>query len=248
MSTPIVFVHGVGLDATMWDGIIAQLRDDFACIAIDMAGHGESSHPAADALSGYVGALELDLSAQADGPVYLVGFSMGAMVAAAFTLHHPERVSKLVLMNAVYKRDAAAREAVLGRLEDVKKTGLTVIADAAISRWFSEEFIIENPDIIQAVRDCLISNDLDSYLPAYRVFATADEELAPKFNQITCPVLAVTADGDMNSTPAMSVGITDAVQDGRTVIWGGLAHGAPIEEPARVADTLKEFLDEGTAS
>ena len=248
MSTPVVFVHGVGLDATMWDGVIAHMRDDFDCATIDMAGHGTSSHSAADALSGYVDALEQDLLARADGPIHLVGFSMGAMVAAAFALRHPGRVSNLVLMNAVCERDAAAREAVLGRLGGAQKTGLTVIADAAISRWFSKDFTIENPDIIQAIRECLISNDLKSYLAAYRVFATADAGLASQLDQIDCPVLAVTANGDMNSTPEMSMAIADAVQDGFAVIWDGLAHGAPIEAPERVADTLKEFLNEGTVS
>lgn len=248
MNIPIVFVHGVGLDATMWDGVIAHMRDGFVCTAIDMAGHGKSSQPAADSLAGYVDALEQDLLARAYGSVHLVGFSMGAMVAAAYALRHPDRVSKLVLMNAVYERDAAAREAVLGRLEDARKTGLAVIADAAIARWFSKKFTIENPDVIQTICDRLISNDLDSYLAAYRVFATADTELAQQFDQIICPVLAVTSDGDMNSTPAMSMGIADAIRDGRAVIWDGLAHGAPVEAPVRVADTLKEFLNEGTMS
>jgi len=247
-SIPVVFVHGVGLDATMWDEVVAKMRDDVACMAIDMAGHGSSTHLAADTLSGYVDALEQDIAGRASGPVHLVGFSMGAMVAAAYTLRHPERVTKLVMMNAVYQRDAVARDAVLGRLRDAKETGLTVIADAAIARWFSKEFTIGNPDVIQAIRDRLISNDLDSYFAAYRVFASGDVELASCYSQIACPVLAATADGDLNSTPSMSIEIADSVQDGRAVIWDGLAHGAPIEAPARVAQTLKEFLIEGDTS
>lgn len=245
MTRPIVLVHGVGLDATMWDAVIANLPDDRPCIAIDMAGHGGSEHAAADALSGYVDALEHDIAARTDGPIDLVGFSMGAMVAAAYTLKRPEAVSKLVLMNAIHQRDQAARQAVFSRLSVAKENGLTVIADAAISRWFSAEFTLDNPDIIQAVRDQMISNDIESYLSAYHVFATADQDLAPRLADISCPVLAVTADGDTNSTPAMSQAIAEAVSNGRAVVWDGLAHGAPIEDPGRVAKTLKDFFDEG---
>ena len=245
MTTPVVFVHGVGLDSAMWDAVIAQLSDDRPCIAIDMAGHGDSKHVAADALSGYVDALEHDIAACTDGPVDLVGFSMGAMVAAACTLKRPNNVAKLVMMNAIHLRDQSARQSVLERLSVAKENGLAVTADAAISRWFSTEFTSENPDVIQAVRDRMISNDFESYLSAYRVFATADQDLAPRLGEIVCPVLAVTADGDANSTPVMSHAIADAVPDGRAEIWAGLAHGAPIEDPTRVAKTLKEFFDEG---
>lgn len=245
MTTPIVLVHGVGLDAKMWDAVIAGLPDNRPCIAIDMAGHGRSKHAAADTLSGYVDALAHDIAARTDGPVDLVGFSMGAMVAAAYTLKRPESISRLVLMNAIHQRDQSARQAVLDRLSIAKKNGLALIADAAISRWFSAEFTFDNPGMIQTIRDRIVSNDMDSYLSAYRVFATADEELAPRLGGIVCPVLAVTADGDANSTPAMSYAIADAVKDGRALIWKGLAHGAPIEDPVGVATTLKDFFDEG---
>ena len=242
MKPTVVFVHGVGLDATMWDDVVAQMRDDFICIAVDMAGHGARAYPAADALSGYVDALEQSIAVHTDAPIHLVGFSMGAMVAAAYALKRPDQVSRLVMMNAIYQRDAAAREAVLRRLEAVKDDGLNAVADTAIARWFSEAFMKNNPDVIHKIRERLITNHLDSYQSAYRVFATADEDLAPRLTGITCPVLAVTADGDGNSTPAMSQDIADGVYDGRVVIWDGLAHGAPIEAPRRVAETLKDFF------
>lgn len=245
MTTPVVFVHGVGLDAAMWGAVIAQFPDDRPCIAINMAGHGDSPHAAADELSGYVDALEHDIAACTDSPIQLVGFSMGAMVVAAYALKRPENVVKLVLMNAIHQRDQAARQAVLERLSVAKENGLAVIADAAILRWFSAEFTLNNPDVIQTVWDRMISNDIDSYLSAYRLFATADEELAPRLRDIECPVLAATANGDANSTPAMSYAIANSVSDGRAIIWDGLAHGAPLEDPDRVATTLKEFFDEG---
>lgn len=248
MTTPTVLVHGVGLDASMWDGVVAHMGGTHPIIAIDMAGHGMSRHPAAKELNGYVDALEHDISDTTDGTINLVGFSMGAMVAAAYALKRPENVSSIVMMNAIHQRDAASRRAVLDRLSVARKDGLAVIADAAISRWFSDTFVFENPDTIEAVRNRLIANDLESYLLAYKVFATADAMVAPSLDQITCPVLAVTSDGDGNSTPAMSHAIADSVREGRAVVWNGLAHGAPIEDPERVANTLIYFLNQGTMS
>lgn len=41
-TTPVVFVHGVGLRAESWYQQIAAFSDRYRCYAIDMPGHGES--------------------------------------------------------------------------------------------------------------------------------------------------------------------------------------------------------------
>ncbi len=243
----LVFVHGVGLDASMWRGVVDQLSPPFSCVTFAMPGHQGSAQQAADDIDGYIDALAAFVDAHADGAVGLVGFSMGAMVAAGYAAKHPARVSRLVLMNAVHVRDGAARAAVLSRLEQTSTAGLGAIADAAIARWFSDVFARDNPETIAKVRHVLVSNDLADYLRAYRVFATSDAEVAARLSAIECPVLALTGDLDSNSTPAMSRAIADAVADGRHAVLPELAHGAPIEAPERVAETLHRFFLEETA-
>jgi len=238
----LVFLHGVGLDASMWDGVVAELEDDFACLAQTLPGHGGRTAMPPDDIDGYAHDLARQLPDPAAGPLGLVGFSMGAMVAAAFAEIHPHRVHRLVLMNAVHICDRAARDAVMARLAQSQRDGLGALADAAVQRWFSKAFIEAQPDSVAAVRRVLLANDPAAYQRAYRLFAAADEITAHRLPKILCPVLAMTGGEDVNSTPEMSRSIAAAVADGTCLILEGLAHGASIEDPGRVAGALRTFM------
>jgi len=52
----------------------------------------------------------------------------------------------------------------------------------------------------------------------------------------------MTGEMNVNSTPEISRGIAAAVADGTCRVLDGLAHGAPIEDPGRVADALRTFM------
>lgn len=187
----------------------------------------------ADALADIVGGLD-------SAPV-VVGFSMGAMVAQRFALDRPGALRGLVLMNAVFDRDEGQRGAILQRLAAVERHGPAGMADSAIERWFTEGFRKVSPELVEPVRRRLLANDPAAYLAAYRVFAMADSELAREAARIACPTLALTAEHDINSTPAMSRALAQAIPDARALVLDGLAHGAPIEAPERVADAIFDF-------
>ncbi|MGO4691955.1 alpha/beta fold hydrolase [Glaciibacter sp. 2TAF33] len=105
----ILFLHGSGPGATgrsNWERILTDLGDRFHCVAPDMIGFGDSSHPVdppqgmsafndlrADALLGLLDELGL-------GRVHVVGNSMGGQLALLMTLAAPERIGKLLLMGS----------------------------------------------------------------------------------------------------------------------------------------------------
>ncbi len=100
---PLVMLHGllVGSVATWWFGAAPKLARAHRVLLADLRGHGLSSH----AESGYgLASLADDLAAllplAGEGRVTLVGHSWGALVALRFALAHPERVAKLVLVEA----------------------------------------------------------------------------------------------------------------------------------------------------
>jgi pimeloyl-ACP methyl ester carboxylesterase len=41
-GTPIIFLHGGGINAHTWDCVAVMLRDRFRCVALDQRGHGDS--------------------------------------------------------------------------------------------------------------------------------------------------------------------------------------------------------------
>lgn len=98
----LVLVHGLGNDAGVWAQSVPALLPDHRLIVIDLPGHGGSA-PAKGPLSisDEVAGLEALLAKQAGGktPPILIGNSLGGWVSLLYAERHPERVSRLVLVD-----------------------------------------------------------------------------------------------------------------------------------------------------
>ncbi|HZN88216.1 MAG TPA: alpha/beta hydrolase [Thermoleophilaceae bacterium] len=100
---PVVLVHG--LSATrrnVVQGSRALIRKGYRLIAYDARGHGASSPGPRYEYADLVGDLEAVLDHLELERAALVGSSMGAATAMAFTLEHPERVPALVQITPAY--------------------------------------------------------------------------------------------------------------------------------------------------
>lgn len=101
---PVVLLHGLGADATYWTQAIRALRKaGRTAIAPDAPGSGESETPAsADGLSlpARVAAVEALATSLRLERFDLVGHSLGGATAGLFALAHPEKVGRLVLVDA----------------------------------------------------------------------------------------------------------------------------------------------------
>jgi pimeloyl-ACP methyl ester carboxylesterase len=111
---PVVLLHG--LSATrryVVQGSRALVRRGYRLIAYDARGHGASSRAPSYSYPELIEDLEAVLDQLGLERVALVGSSMGAATAMAFTLRHPERTAALVQITPAY--NGAART---GNVED----------------------------------------------------------------------------------------------------------------------------------
>lgn len=108
----VLLVHGAAASAAWWDHIAPQLSGH-RVVAVDLSGHGDSSHKS----GGYpVGEWAAEVAAVAiaeklDRPV-LVGHSLGGRVAVHAAVAEPELFSRVVLI------DTPARHSTVVRLTD----------------------------------------------------------------------------------------------------------------------------------
>ncbi len=99
---PLVLVHGLGGRAQDWALLMPPLmRHGYRVYALDLLGFGQSERPDVD----YSIALQADIlnqfiDSQRLTRFDLAGWSMGGWVALKFTLAHPERVRRLVVMDS----------------------------------------------------------------------------------------------------------------------------------------------------
>jgi pimeloyl-ACP methyl ester carboxylesterase len=100
---PVVLLHG--LSATrrnVVQGSRALVKRGYRLIAYDARGHGQSQPGPSYEYSDLVEDLEAVLAELGVDSAALVGSSMGAATAMAFTLEHPERVPALVQITPAY--------------------------------------------------------------------------------------------------------------------------------------------------
>ncbi|MEH0639621.1 alpha/beta fold hydrolase [Streptomyces bottropensis] len=239
MSKPtLVLLHGVGLDHTMWEPAAALLADRFTVLTPDLPGHG-TRPPVRDGVT--LAELAAGVGDEIPAGSHLVGFSLGALVAQHVALHRPDLVATLSSVSSVCERTAAERASVLDRLRTAE-ADFTASAAASLKRWYDGTGVA--PDLVARTEATLLANDVASFLSCYRVFATADADLAADLGAIGVRALAVTGEDDPGSTPEMTRRLAAALPDCRAQVIPQARHMLPVERPEAFVECLTTFIGE----
>ena len=246
---PLVLIHGVGLDHTMWDPVVEVLAQKHRVLRYDLLGHGSSDDPPGPRrLDDFVVQLLEVLDSYGIDTSDVVGLSLGGLIALMTAARHPNRVRRAVLVSTVFGRSESHLTGLRQRLELAENEGLEPVANLAIKRWFTPQWRASHPAEAESVRQRLLTTDHVGYLKAYRLFAEADDLAAASAPDIEAPTLVLAGERDSGSTPEMAVALADAIPAGEARIMPGVHHLAPIEEPKKFSNTLLEFLNQENPS
>lgn len=89
----IILLHGIATNQTMWKKLIASLQHDYFIVGIDLLGHGKSPKPKNIDYSADTQAQAIHRTLEQAGllrPSMIIGFSIGALIAARFTVRYSE--------------------------------------------------------------------------------------------------------------------------------------------------------------
>jgi len=114
---PLILVHGFSGQVWNWRAWMKELPNDFELIAMDLPGFGLTGPHPKRAYSTEMSIKFLDdfLTKIGVDTFHIAGNSMGGGIAWAYTLAHPERVKKLVLVDASgYPRDSKQTKTISG--------------------------------------------------------------------------------------------------------------------------------------
>jgi pimeloyl-ACP methyl ester carboxylesterase len=168
---------------------------------------------------------------------------MGGLVARAFALHFPQYLESLVILNSVFNRTEEQRTGIQARTKEVAIKGPSANVDAAIKRWFSEEYAASSSAQINEVRNTVLNNDHLGYLTTYRLFASEDNYLADQISNIKVPTLVMTGELDPGSTPQMAHDMGNLIEHAQIVVLADQRHMMPMESPKLVNEKLMKFFD-----
>lgn len=234
----VVLLNSIGTDQTMFDDAAPKLVTDFQLLRIDTRGHGASDAPAGDYT---LDLLADDVLAVMDTAgiekAIFCGISLGGMMSMKIALKAPSRVEALILACTSSVMDPAFW---IKRVNDVRANGVASIADAAISRLFSEDFFNADKIAISTARNTLALMSSEGY--ANCGAAIRDMNLLPELPTISVPTLVIGGSKD-TATPFPGNGdkIAAAIPGAQSVILT-TGHLPSIEDPEAFASAVRNFL------
>ena len=241
-TTPVVFIHGVGLDHQMWDKQINYLNE-FSILTYDLLGHGKTPYNKDKLnLKDFSNQLLELLDYLKIEKINLVGFSLGSLIALDFSSHFQNKVEKLILIGTTYKRSDQERSLVLERYNQAKLN--KPISKQALKRWFSDKYLENNPKTYDTFMNILNKNpdDHKNFLKAYELFANHYDNFED-IKKINIKTLVMTGSDDAGSTPAMSKELVkDMVNSTYIEIQNG-KHLCSIECADDVNMNIKNFIN-----
>jgi 3-oxoadipate enol-lactonase len=237
----LTLVHSLALDRSVWDEVVDRLRPDAAILTYDCRGHGRSDRRAGSFTTEIFArdlAELLDHVAWPDAAI--AGCSMGGCVALAFAGLHPARTRGLGLIDttAWYGEGAAAR--FRERAEAARGKGMSGLADFQASRWLSDEFRANRPDILSRAMAVFLANDFDCYAASCDLLGHAD--LRPVLPSLQMPVRIVVGEEDYATPVAMARHLHGAIPQSSLTVLPRARHLTPLERPDDIVAELRALI------
>ena len=236
---PTIFIHGVGLDNTMWLPQKKYFQND-KVVFYDLLNHGKSKKSYKELKFENFNDQLIQLIKFLNIKKFnLIGFSVGALIAQHFASIHFNRINKLVIIASVYKRSDEQIKKVKNRY---KKTceGKSISKDS-IHRWFSQKYLEKNPVVYKYFSNILNRKKNENFLPAYKLFVESDNYKI-NFSNINMPTLIMTGKHDVGSTPEMNKKLHQEITDSELYIIPNARHNATFEQDKLVNSKISNFI------
>lgn len=241
-DAPVVaLIHGLGLCRQLWDQMLPAFAG-FRVLRYDLYGHGDSAaFDGTVSLRVYADQLAALLRHLHIPAADVVGFSIGGMINRRFAMDYPDMVNRLVIMNSPHNRGETQQEAVEGRALAARGQGAFATIDAAITRWFTPDYIDQGrgPALIKTWRGYV---DDESYAQAAWVLAHGVRELIAPDPPLRVPSLVLTCENDVGSTPQMTHDIAAENANAKAMIVPTYKHLGLLEAPDVFTAPILAFL------
>jgi 3-oxoadipate enol-lactonase len=238
---PIVFIHGLGWDHTLWGRQIERLRGRYRVIAADTRGHGETDKPEGPyTIEQFVADWASLLDKLAVSSALIVGFSLGGMIAQRLALLRPDLVGSLVLVSTTCRVPAVGREQMNERLAAMKASGARAAAEVAAKSVFSAAWRSEHPGQLDDFIAWRAGQDQAALREVMR--AVANFDTAAELCNIKVQTLVVTALGDKLMPPQAQASLAQLVAGAQQVHIHDAGHMVSIEKAHQFDAALDDFL------
>ena len=221
----ILFLHGFTSSLAMWEAAIKSLAGSYRCLAMDLRGHGKSQSSARDKYTLAImanDALQILNDAGVE-QAFVIGHSLGGIIAQHLAVHHQNRLVGLVLSSTTCF--APDRERFTSLIEGAIELANMSAAERDANPALRHSNPLD-PDTAWGCGETVVT------LPRY------DSQLTG----FSLPTLVVYGDGDSETILSGSKQLIASIPDCRESVIIGAGHVPQITHAEAYAQAILDFF------
>jgi pimeloyl-ACP methyl ester carboxylesterase len=216
----VILLHGLAGSGRWWARNVPALARSFRVVALDLPGFGATHRDARFVLAQVPGQVLAAMDGLGIDRAHIVGHSMGGLVAGGLAADHPDRVDRLVLVDAGF---VSLDPSVVGRVSGV----------VGAVRWTS-------PTIYPVVvRDAIRSGPVRL---ARTTLQLLEADWSARLPRIAAPTLIIWGEHDTICRPRIGREMAARIPGARLVVIPGAAHSPMWERTAAFDREILDFL------
>ena len=248
---PLLLIMGLSFTLEMWHRAVAELSKSYRCIVFDNRGVGRSDAPRGRRYS--IATMAEDALAVLDAagvrePAFILGASMGGMIAQELALRHPDRVRALVL--------ACTASGLLLRAGWPRLARLPFLYHWLTLKGEAREWAICSLLYAEATAPSRIEEDIriraGCQPPRRAVFCQLAGILSwnsrPRLSQIKVPVLVIHGDEDRILPAINGRLVAGQIPNAEFVLIPHAGHMITTDQPELSLRVVKQFLERAASS
>lgn len=245
----LVLLHPYPTNHRFWAPLVASIEQDYTLLIPDLRAHGASSTGKGPATMEKHAADLLRLCDAADvKKTIFFGVSIGGYILFEFWRRHRERVQALILCDTRAQADTTeGRASRLTIADEVEVRGPDDYLDGMMPKLLGESTRRNRPDLVQQTRGMMAEMKLAGIAAALRGMAGRPDSVAT-LATINVPSLVVVGEEDTLTPVADAELMARLIPGSRMAKIPAAGHYAPFEQPERVLDVLRDFLNRLTDS
>ena len=256
----VILIPGLASSRAVWAGLAVRLRQNYRLHLVQVAGFagspavfdqdGRVAAPTAEAVADYIRREHLEAPA-------IIGHSLGGEVALMLGARHPDRVGRLLIVDALPFYSLLIDPAATGETIKPRATAFrnAMLAAPAAQADAMQAAAIARLAKTEAARPALVTAGIrsDRKTVADATYELMTTDLRPELGRITAPVEVVYAYDPIYGVPASTIDATfrnayaSTPHVGFTRIDGSF-HFVMLDQPEAFAQAVLSFLGEGASA
>jgi len=235
-AVPIVFLHGVGSDKSVWRPQLDHFGMVRRAVAFDYPGYGESDCPTGGTRDDFAAAILAGMDSLGVECAHVCGLSLGGVVAIAMHARARKRCASLILADtfAVHPDGPGIFER---STEASRSIGMRALADGRIDVLLGGE---ATPELRTECVEAMAAIDPAAYRIGAEAVWLADQR--ERARAIDVPTLVLCGTEDRITPPALSEELAALIPGAKLELIERAGHLANAEQPALFNAAIDSFL------